>query len=45
MYQSKISSNFLFHFTKSAEIIISILENGFYPRVAIEDISFMISSE
>lgn len=42
MYQSQISSSSLFHFTKSIDILISILKNGFYPRTAIEDISFML---
>lgn len=42
MHESKISSKYLFHFTKSAEILVSILKNGFYPMTAIEDISFML---
>lgn len=37
-----ISSNLLFHFTKSADVLISILENGFWPMTAKEDISFMM---
>lgn len=42
MYQSDISSNLLFHYTKNPEIVISILEKGFYPRVALEDASFIL---
>lgn len=42
MYDSKISSNLLFHFTKSIDDLISILENGFWPKTANEDISFML---
>lgn len=42
MFQSPISSSSLFHFTKSVDILISILKNGFYPRTATEDISFML---
>lgn len=33
-----ISANALFHFTPKIEYLISILENGFYPRYCIEDI-------
>jgi len=42
MYNSKISSNLLYHFTSDIEVLISILENGFWPMTAIEDISFMM---
>ena len=42
MYNSTISSSLLFHFTKSEEVIVSILKNGFYPMTAIEDVSFMM---
>lgn len=42
MYDSMISSNLLFHFTKSADVLISILKNGFWPMTANEDISFMM---
>lgn len=42
MYDSMISSNLLFHFTKSTDALISILENGFWPMTANEDISFMM---
>ena len=42
MQDSKISSKYLFHFTKSADVLVSILKNGFYPMTAIEDISFML---
>lgn len=42
MYNSKISSNLLYHFTSSIKILLSILENGFWPMTAIEDISFMM---
>ena len=42
MYSSKISSNLLYHFTNNIDILISILENGFWPMTAIEDISFMM---
>lgn len=42
MYNSKISSNFLYHFTKNIDVLISILKHGFWPMTAIEDISFML---
>ncbi|WP_205464686.1 abortive infection system antitoxin AbiGi family protein [Clostridium botulinum] len=42
MFSSKISASLLYHFTKDVKIVFSILENGFYPRTAIEDISFML---
>lgn len=42
MCNCKISSNLLFHFTQKVDTLISILENGFYPMTAIEDISFMM---
>ena len=45
MYDSVISSNLLFHFTKIADILISILENGFWPMTANEDISFMMPND
>ena len=32
-----ISSNTLFHFTKKRDNILSILENGFYPRLCLEE--------
>lgn len=32
-----ISSNSLFHFTSKADYLISILENGFYPRYCFEE--------
>jgi hypothetical protein len=35
---SVISSNTLFHFTNSAEIIINILKNGFAPRFCLEEL-------
>ena len=35
---SAISSNTLFHFTNSAERIISILKNGFTPRFCLEEL-------
>ena len=38
---SKLSSNILYHYTKSAENVVSILENGFYPKVVIESISIL----
>lgn len=41
-YSSNISSSSLYHFTKDATTIISILKNGFYPRTAIEDISVIL---
>ena len=41
---SKITAeNELFHFTKSNEILLSILQNGFYPRCAVEDYSFILT--
>jgi len=42
MYSSKISSNLLYHFTSTIDTLISILKIGFWPRTAIEDISFML---
>ena len=41
-YKSEVSSEILYHFTKSPEVIKSILENGFYPRVSREDISVVL---
>lgn len=32
----------MYHFTKTPEILVSILKNGFYPRVAVEDLAFML---
>lgn len=40
---STVSSSSLFHFTKSLDIVISILEYGFFPRCAIEDYSFILT--
>ena len=42
MYNSKISSKLLYHFTSDINVLISILKNGFWPMTAIEDISFMM---
>lgn len=42
MYNSEISSNLLFHFTPKVEFLVSILDKGFFPRTAKEDISFML---
>lgn len=42
MYNSKVSAAYLYHFTKDIDTVISILSNGFYPRTAIEDVSFMM---
>ena len=42
MYNSNISSNLLYHFTKDSDILVSIIKNGFWPMTAIEDISFML---
>lgn len=42
MFNSKISSSLLYHFTKEISVLVSILENGFYPMTAIEDVSFMM---
>lgn len=39
---SEVSSDLVFHFTNSLDTIMSILENGFRPGVAIEDIAFML---
>ncbi len=38
-------SSTLFHFTKSPNILESILINGFYPRYSLEDISWLGSSK
>lgn len=35
----------LFHFTKSIEVLKSILKNGFYPRFSLEDIAWLGSSQ
>ena len=35
-----LSANTLFHFTKTKENLISILQNGFYPRYSLENIIF-----
>lgn len=40
-----ISSNTLFHFTNSAEIIIKIIKNGFYPRFCLEEFGVEIFLE
>lgn len=37
---SVISSNTLFHFTNSADKIISILKNGFAPRFCLEELGY-----
>ncbi len=37
---SNISADFLCHYTKSVDTVISIIQNGFYPRVSKEDVSF-----
>ncbi|MBD0725823.1 hypothetical protein B6A10_11575 [Flavobacterium sp. L1I52] len=37
---SVISSNTLFHFTNSAERIISILKNGFAPKFCLEELGY-----
>lgn len=37
---SNISSNSLFHFTSKLDYLFSILENGFYPRLCLETVSF-----
>lgn len=42
MHKSQVSSNLLYHFTNNVDILVSILENGFWPSTAIEDISFMM---
>ena len=42
MYNSKVSSSLLYHFTDNIDVLISILKNGFWPMTAIEDISFMM---
>ena len=42
MYESKLSSGYLFHYTNSLDTLISIIENGFYPRCAIEDVHFAL---
>lgn len=42
MYNSKVSSNLLYHFTRNINVLISILKKGFWPMTAIEDISFMM---
>lgn len=42
MYRSEISSSCLYHFTRSIDILISIIEKGFYPKVSEEDIAFML---
>ena len=39
---SEVSSDFIIHFTKQFAIIISILENGFYPRTSKEDMSVVL---
>lgn len=40
MFESELSSGYLFHFTKSLDVLISIIKNGFYPRCAVEDVHF-----
>lgn len=42
MFSSKISSSLLYHFTGEINVVASILENGFHPRTAFEDISFIL---
>ena len=39
---SEVSSNLVFHFTSCFDTVLLILENGFRPGVAIEDIEFML---
>lgn len=40
-----LRSSTLFHFTKSPDILESILINGFYPRYSLEDISWLAISK
>ena len=42
MYSSKISSKLLYHFTRNIDVLVSILNDGFWPMTAIADISFMM---
>lgn len=44
MNLSEISSNLLFHFTKQLDTVLSILENGFYPRTSKENMSVVLSA-
>lgn len=37
-----LSSNTLFHFTNNIGVLKSILENNFYPRCCVEDLSFLM---
>lgn len=41
MHYPPVSANALYHFTKSLDILFSILENGFYPRASLEDFTFL----
>ncbi|MGO2356364.1 MAG: abortive infection system antitoxin AbiGi family protein [Marinomonas foliarum] len=41
----KPKSHTLFHFTKNAEILKSILKGGFWPRYCLEDITWYTNSE
>lgn len=41
--ESELSSNCLFHFTKSLDNIKNILTKGFYPRACKEDYSFLFT--
>lgn len=42
VYNGTLSSSNLYHFTREKKNIKSILENGFYPRTSIEDLSFLM---
>lgn len=42
---NNVSANALFHFTPEFKYLISILENGFYPRYCMEDLSCYIKND
>lgn len=42
VYNGTLSSSNLYHFTREKKFLKSILENGFYPRTSIENLSFLM---
>lgn len=37
-------SSTLFHFTKTADVLKSIIKSGFFPRYCVEDVTWLTSA-